>query len=129
VRFVSLLHEQNSNGECRALINIAVSMFSRKEDGSLGKRLAGPGFNEYQVELVADNMSLVDLTPENFGGILLIRQAFSTVAEWEKALSEVTVQAMYQGDFFELLREQFPIRIGDMIRLHITQADQMGRFK
>lgn len=122
-RFVELRHAQTESGECRATIIVVVSMYAA--DGEqYGPRLTGAGFSDYMVELVAANDTLVDAVT---GHILAIRTSQSA-ADWQAELDSHAQATMLQGDFFELLRENQPILIGDMIRQHIQQADDMGRF-
>ena len=130
-RFAGLLHLQTDEGECNARITVRVSLYAADAtapDG-YGPLLDGPGLSRYTAELVADNNTLVDKRDGSillYNGKLAIRQLLSA-QEWEEAAAPA--YAMLQGDFFELLRENgLPGTIADMIRLHIQQADAMGRF-
>ncbi len=122
-RFVSLVHHQYESGESLAHIAVEVRLYAADGDG-FGPVLDGPGFAPYRVELAADNQTVVDAQT---GAILAIRQG-EAEADWQEKLTGYAQPVMLQGDFFEYLRENVDVRIGDMIRLHIAQADAMGRF-
>jgi len=126
-RFYSLLHTQEVNGVSRVIIKLLVSLYaadSAAPDG-YGDKLISAGFSAYECELSADNNTLVD--PAQAGAILAIRGA-ATDAQWQATIERFAQDTMLQGDFFEYLREQQPILIGEMIRHHIAAADAMGRF-
>jgi len=122
VRFVSLLHSQDQSGVCVALIRVLVFPFSAAA-GDFGAPLTGPYARAYETELVADNQTLVDAAT---GEIVAIRYLL-TAEQWQDMLASER-QTMLQGDFFHYLRENADVRIGDMIRQHIAQANAMGRF-
>lgn len=123
-RFVGLAHGQSADGTCTATITVLVSLYAAEGDG-YGEPLTGPGFSPYSATLAADNQTLVAVES---GQILAIRQGEQEAA-WQAKIEELSRErdTMLQGDFFEVLREQ-TIKIGDMIRQHIQQADAMGRF-
>lgn len=122
VRFVGLRHSQGPDGQCAAYVDVLVTMYAALGAGR-GPELNGAGFAPYAVSLVADNQTIVDAAT---GRILAIRQG-ENQADWLALAEGYPQDTMLQGDFFEQLREQ-PLRIGDMIRQHIAQADAMGRF-
>lgn len=122
-KFVSLLHQQTEAGESLVIVTVRVALFAADGDG-FGPALEGPGFSAYEVQLRADNQTVVDAQT---GAILAIRLG-EPEADWQNKLASYEQPVMLQGDFFEYLRENQPIKIGEMIRQHITQADAMGRF-
>lgn len=121
--FTSLIHTQNEI-ESRAIITILVTMYAN-DNGEFGTLLSGPGFQPYQVNLVADNNCIVNAES---GEIIAVRTTESTEI-WLAKAELLEENAMFQGDFFEMLRDTQPIRIGELIKLHITQADSMNKFK
>lgn len=116
--FNSLFHQQQASGECSAIINVTVRSYA-SVDGDYGVSLHDKGVPDRQISLSADNHSLVDMTT---GGLLAIRR-METNLEWNAIINSFEQPTMLQGDFFELLRENSPIEIGDMIRQHIMLAD------
>lgn len=122
-RFVSLLHTQSPAGECRAVITVLVSLYAADGPG-FGPALQGLGFQNYTVELVAANDTLVDAET---GQILAMHQG-QDAETWQALCNGYTRPVMLQGDWFEAIRETQPVLIGEMIRQHIQQADAMGRF-
>jgi hypothetical protein len=124
VVFQSLLHRQMSTGESRVGVTVQVNLYAADGDG-YGSQLTGNGFTPYMVELVADNQTIVDASN---GAILAINTDYKSKADWEAAANEYEQAVMFQGDFFELLRDNTAIEIGDLIRQHIAQADAMGKF-
>lgn len=124
--FAMLRHTQNEAGECCAHIGVLVTLYAADDAAAegFGRPLTGPGFSSYAAELVADNNTLVDAQT---GAIQAIRQGEND-ASWRAKIDAFPQPTMLQGDFFEYLRENQPVRIGDMIRQHIQQADAMGRF-
>lgn len=121
-RFVSLFHHQNDQGECSAKIVVLVTL--HQADGT---PLAGEQFPARIMELKAENDTLVAAAT---GQVLAIRQGENDAA-WQARITELSqgVDTMLQGDYFEYLRENEPVRIGDLIRYHIQQADALGRFQ
>lgn len=117
-RFVRLSHGQADNGQCDATITVLVTMYAADGEG-YGPALSGPGFSSYLVDLTADNNCLVDATT---GAVLARRNGINSV-DWQATIDSFAQPTMLQGDFFEYLREHVDVRIGDLIRLHITQAD------
>ncbi len=122
-RFTTLTHEQNLDGVCRVAINGVVTMYA-SEGGEYGPALTAAGFTARPVTMAADNQTLVDAAT---GAILAIQQDESA-AEWAARINSFPQDTMLQGDFFEYLREHADVRIGDLIRQHIAQADALGRF-
>lgn len=122
-RFVALNHSQNEI-ESRATVTAVVSMFAN-DNGAYGQELTGNGFHPYNVNMVADNNCLVDATD---GSIVAIREPGESDAQWRAKADLHEKPVMFQGDYFEYLREHQPLIIGDLIRLHITQSDAMGLF-
>ena len=120
--FASLNHAQFATGESVATVSVQVRSYSLS-GGTYGESLHDKGVPDRLVTLVADNKCVVDAET---GAILTVRGT-ETNKEWQAIVDGFDQPVMLQGDFFELLREQ-PIKIGDLIRLHITQADAMGKF-
>jgi hypothetical protein len=119
--FVSLSHTQNTSGSY-ASIQVLVEMYANAA-GAYGDKLSGPGIGTYHVTMNAANDTIVNAET---GTILHVRSGESEGA-WQ-ALAELSPQpVMFQGDFFEMLREQ-PVKIADLIRSHIANADALGRF-
>ena len=129
-RFMDLTHTQSPEGTCRVVVRVLVSLYAAQGEG-FGPMLSGLGVSPYIMELVADNNTLVEATTGDIltgeGGKLYIRGKVSE-QEWEAASTSSPTPLMYQGDFFEYLRENSPINISALIRQHINQADQMGKF-
>ncbi len=122
-RFTTLTHEQNLDGTCRVAISVVVTMHATVA-GEYGEPLAAPGFTARPYVLAADNSALVDVTPgATFGAILARRGAMETEQQWLDRTDTFAQPTMLQGDFFEYLRENQDVRIGDLIRQHITQSD------
>ncbi len=84
-----------------------------------GPELVGRGFAPYKVPLEADNNCLVEVAT----GAVLARRDGANQADWQATIDSFPQDTMLQGDYFEYLREHVDVRIGDLIRLHITQAD------
>jgi len=119
--FVSLSHNQNTSGSY-ASIQVLVEMYANVA-GDYGDKLSGPGIGTYYVTMNAENNTIVNAET---GAILHVRNGESE-AVWQ-ALAELSPEpVMFQGDFFEMLREQ-PVKIADLIRAHIANADALGRF-
>ena len=116
--FNTLYHHQQANGECSVTISVTVRSFSL-QDGVYGESLADKGVPDRQISLTADNSTLVDMTT----GSLLASRRYETNQEWDVIVNSFTQETMLEGDFFELLRENSPIRIGELIRMHIALAD------
>ena len=121
--FESLMHRQNEAGDSMAQINVTVKYYADNA-GSFGTPLHDKGMPDKSVALMADNNTVVDAAD---GAILVI---FAHESEEERtAIANAYEQpVMLQGTFFATLRDNAPIVIGDMIRLHIAQADAMGKF-
>ena len=122
--FLQLTHTQAEDGQCRATVTVRVDLYAAAGDG-YGQRLMGNGFSSYTVQLVAANDTLVDAQT---GAILAIQLPGQSGADWQAHLDSFSQATMLQGDFFEYLRENQPIKIGDMIRQYIQQADAAGKF-
>ena len=123
VRFEAMHHHQDADGQCRATLFVRLYCYANAA-GAYGPQLEGPLFRASRRELYADNNCLVDAAT---GAILAVRDGRSA-AEWETLPASFEQPTMLQGDFFEYLRENQPILIGELIRHHIQQADAMGRF-
>jgi hypothetical protein len=122
--FQRLEHRIAYNDEARVAVTVLVELYAADGD-SYGEKLVGPGFAGYTVELVADNQTIVDVTT---GEILAINTGYKSKMAWEAEAQGYEQPVMFQGDFFELIRDNQPIVIGDLIRQHIAQADAMGKF-
>jgi hypothetical protein len=121
-KFISLNHNQNDK-ESKATVTVEVYMYGN-DNGDYGSLLTGPGFQPYTYNLTADNDCIVKVAD---GSIVAIRtDEPSEIWNAKALLCEDDV--MFQGDFFEMLRETQSIKIGDLIRQHITNADALGRF-
>lgn len=121
--FVQLRHVQELNGECSAVIALRISLFAAAGEG-FGPALAGPGFSDYMAELRADNNCLV---VAQTGKILAVR-GNETEADWLERCNAFAGDTMLQGDFFRALREGQAVKIGEMIRQYIQNADAAGKF-
>ncbi len=141
--FQSLNHYQNiDNGEssisvtvlvrCHAAIAVPAPVL---EEGlepesdyvpkyEYGEVLTNKGIPDRYVQLIANNDTVVNMLD---GTIIAIRQG-ETNEEWQTLLNSFEEQVMLQGDFFEYLRTNAPILIGQMVENHILNADLMGRF-
>jgi hypothetical protein len=126
-RFVSLFHQQTPEGESSVRIVVCVRLYAAAGD-DYGPALTGPGFSSYEATLGADNRTLVDARPEHAGDVLAIREFGQTQASWQAVVDSFEQPTMLQGDFFEMLRDNQPVQIGDIIRQHIMRADALGRF-
>lgn len=125
--FTRLAHTQSANTS-NVAIDVRVSMYA-DDRGAYGPELSGPGFQPYNRQLGADNDTLVNAQT---GAILQVRKtgAGRESDDIWMAVAELHPEAvMFQADFFLMLRDTQPIKIGDMIRQHITQADALGRFQ
>lgn len=121
-KFISLYHSQNET-DSFATITVTVSLYSA-DNGVYGAELTGAGFSSYNVVLIADNNTIVNAQT---GAILLIR-SYESNEVWKATAEQFTENVMFQGDFFEMLRDTQSINIGDLIKQHITQANEMGKF-
>jgi hypothetical protein len=123
--YQSMSIEQNrSSGEMSIVMVVLVSLFAVSVTGEYGEAIPeGQGFHSYPVRLYANNLTAVTLD----GTIKHIRQQ-ETQEQWAELLANDPDPLMLQGDFFEYVRDNQPLKIGDLIRQHIANADQMGRF-
>ena len=121
--FESLTHRQ-MNGQSNAIIVLNVTMYASK-DGEFGEQLTGDGFLVRRKELTAANDTLVDA---NTGEVLAVNDTYMPTDEWVKTAEGFKQVVMFQGDFFEFLRDNVAIEIGAVIRQHIANADKLGRF-
>ncbi len=113
-------------GECVARIVTTVTMYAADAtapDG-LGPALTAAGFAPREVVLHADNQTVVDAAT----GALLCTRRGEAEADWQAKVDGYAQPTMLQGDFFAFLCEHVPVKINDMVRLHMQQADAMGRF-
>lgn len=121
--FNSLLHQQQPDGQCSAIINVTVRSFANviDEEGNstYGVSLSDKGVPDRMLSLTADNNSLVELSSSS----ILATRKYETNLEWDVIINSFPQETMLQGDFFELLRHYSPIDIEDMIRQHILLAD------
>ena len=122
--FQRLEHRILPSGEARVGVNVLVNLYAADGE-AFGEKLTGNGFQSYMVELVADNQTIVDASS---GAILAINTGYKSKADWEAQAQAYEQPVMFQGDFFELIRDNQSVEIGGMIRQHIAQADAMGKF-
>jgi hypothetical protein len=122
-KFTALHHTQDENGS-RVAVTVLVTMYAN-DNGEYSQELTGQGFKPYYVTLIADNNCLVNVAD---GAILAIR-SIETIMEWQAVATAYEQAVMWQGDFFEMVRETQSINIGALIRQHITAADAIGKFK
>jgi len=132
VRFLRLEHDDELR---TCLIHIRVTPYAVAPGGGYGPALLRPPFTSYPATLAAENNTLVDTRD---GSILAVRYAprpggaLGTDADWQADIARIeadaTVPAMYQGDYFLMLRDTQSLIIGDLIRHHILQANTLGRF-
>lgn len=133
-RFTKLTHVQQADGVCTVVVSTEVTMYGADPDSAdgYGPALQGSGFFSYPKHLSADNNTVVDVAT---GAILAIRrertaeQAAHTDEEWAAICASYPQPVMLQGDYFEYVRQNEPIKIADLILLHMQQADAMGRYK
>jgi hypothetical protein len=122
--FEMLEHRQQAaTGESTATIALTVKSYA-DDNGSFGVPLHDKGVPDKTVYLVADNNTVVDATT----GTILFVFTNESIPDREEIIAGFSQDVALQGDFFGLLRDNSPIVIGDLIRLHIAQADAMGRF-
>ena len=126
-RFLSLFHKQTPEGISSVQIVVRVCLYAAEGQG-YGPLLSGPGFSSYEATLGADNRTLVDARPEHAGDVLATRELGQTEEAWQAVVDSYPQPTMLQGDFFEMLRDNQPVQIGDIIRRHIARADALGRF-
>lgn len=127
-RFLRLVHEQQADsGECSCEIRVLLLPYAASETGEAGELLPAGRVLTLTVDLQARNDTLVSAAD---GAILAQRGQWEGQAQWQQRIDALSEQqdTMLQGDFFEQLRENQPVLIGQMIRQHIQQADAMGRF-
>lgn len=128
-RFKSLYHEQTPAGQSFVRIVVIVSPYAAVAEGDgFGPPLTGTVFKSYESTLSADNLTLVDVRPEQAGNVLATRVLGQSDADWQAVVDSFEQPTMLQGDFFELLRDTQAVAIGELIRLHIQRADALGRF-
>lgn len=114
---------QDEQGVCSVSLEVVVRSYS-DDKGKYGESLHLRGVPDRAVVIEANNQTLVDFAT---GAILLVRSDENDV-EWEQATAAFPQKTMLQGDYFEWLRENTPLVIGELIRFHILQADARGRF-
>lgn len=128
VVFQRLEHRIQPDGTARVGVSILVELYAASGAG-YGEKLSGNGFNPYYDELVADNDTIVDAQTGDILAININGFGHKSQDDWTKQANEFKQNVMFQGDFFEVLRDTQPVEIGALIRQHITQADAMGKFK
>jgi len=126
---------EHSNAARTCFIQGTVRPFAVAAGGGYGPALVGGPFAAYPVTLAAENNTLVDTRD---GSILAVRYAPrpggapGTDADWQADIARIeadaALPAMYQGDYFCLIRDTQPLIIGDLIRQHILNANALGRF-
>jgi hypothetical protein len=114
---------QDEQGVCSVSLEVVVRSYS-DDKGKYGESLHLRGVPDRAVVIEANNQTLVDFAT---GAILLVRSGENDI-QWEQATAAFAQETMLQGDYFEWLREQAPLVIGELIRHHIRQADAIGRF-
>lgn len=120
--FTTLTHTQTANGS-NVRVEALVTMYSN-DNGDYGKPLTGSGFAPYFVTVGADNDTIVNAQT---GEILLVRTNESD-AFWKAKADTNPEPVMFQADFFIMLRDTQSIEIGELIKKHIIQANNLGRF-
>lgn len=125
VRFVRLEHEEFGRFAPRVVITLHVTLYSLDTNGNFLAPLTDDRVGAYSSQLAADNNTVVDATT---GAILATRLPGTSAEQWDATLAAFPGDYMYQGTFFLKMRDHQSVVIGDMIRLHIVQADAMGKF-
>jgi hypothetical protein len=121
-RFTKLVHDQ-SETESKVVVTVLVTMYAN-DNGTYGMLMTGKGFQPYPVDMTADNSCLVDAET----GEILAERTTESNAHWAAIADLHPKNVMWQGDFFEMLRDSQDIRIGNLITQHIQNADRLGRF-
>lgn len=128
VVFQRLEHRIQTDGTSRVGVSILVELYAANGT-AYGEKLTGNGFNSYYDELVADNNTIVDVQTGDILAINVIAFGYKNQPDWIQQANDFKQDVMFQGDFFEVMRDSQPVQIGALIRHHITQADAMGKFK
>lgn len=120
---------------------LTVRLFAVTAENGYGPELTGKGFSAYPVVLIADNNTAVDPAT---GDLLYIRLTEATVLNflagtveempavqpgedrWHSYLDEKPEPLELQGRHFWYLSENVDVRIHDLIKKNIRQADAMG---
>ena len=124
-RFWQFGHTQSPDQLAQSTVLIKVIVTAHDLVGEeLGDELSAQGFVPRIVELSADNTTLVEAAT---GAILADLRGLNLV-ERQAAIDGFAQDTLLQGDFFELLRDTAPVKIGDLLRQHLQQADALGRF-
>jgi hypothetical protein len=125
------IHEQDPRRRAQVAITVCLAMFEKLADGTPGAALEGEGFGQRERTFWAKDDTLVDasdpMNPDTFGQALAIRR-YTPGEDWQAVLDSFTQKTMYQATFFAWLRDEFPIRLGPIIRRHIQTANAAGLF-
>lgn len=122
--FVRLQHNQDHiSGVSSAEIIVLLCAYSSIA-GEKGMPLNSRGVPDRTVTLVANNDTLVDVAT----GALLAIFSNEEPTVRQTIIDGFPQNTMLQGDFFAWLRDNNPVRIGDMIHANIIQADTMNKF-
>lgn len=103
-----------------------------------GEELTSGPFQRRLFTLLADNDTLVEVTPDpndpNFGRLLAIKkrsiqgEGKTPQEEWDNIVNNFPGNYMPQGDFMCYVRDNIPQKMGDVQRHHIKMADLSGAF-
>jgi hypothetical protein len=123
---VGFTYTQNTPfGGCGLAIEVLLRPCCRNEAGELVP-LTGGMYRARTEHLVADNRTLVDAAD---GTQLATRTPDMSAGQWQSIVESFEQATMLQGDYFELLRDNVALKIGDLIRYHMLAADQLGRYR
>jgi hypothetical protein len=123
VKFSHFAFQHTDNGQAVVAVVLNVSRYAKNEDGTIGQKLEGKGFQTYQQSLIADNETYVN--PQT-GELLWWHEKGQSIEDFEVEIGDTPV--MKQGDFFDNLAREVEIMVVPLIMLHINSAIQMGKF-
>lgn len=122
-RFTSLTYSQAPTGECSAQIMVLISLYAPAGD-DYGPQLPYAAFPPRPETLRADNQTLVEVAT----GRILAQRNGAQEADWQATIARFEQNTMLQADYLATLAEEEPVKLNDMIRRYIQQADAAGKF-